>query len=142
VVTIAPNATFQIGMEEMSEDGGFSMLDVGLASSADLMVGQNVQIRPGTVTSANGVVTVMTDLLRVWPSQITGQVASINSSNGTLTLTGLSPLFTGATPPVNTITVLMLSNMDFEEFPNQAPLAVGNTVSVKGLLFNTLRCRR
>jgi hypothetical protein len=137
VVTIAPNAAFQIGMEEMGENGGFSILGLGFASSADLMVGQDVQIRPGTVTSANGVITVMTDLVRLWPSQITGQVASLNTSNGTFTLTGLSPLFTGATPPVNTITVLMLSNMDFEEFPNQTPLAVGNTVSVKGLLFNT-----
>jgi len=27
--------------------------------------------------------------------------------------------------------------MDFENFPNQTSLAVGNTVSVKGLLFNT-----
>lgn len=27
--------------------------------------------------------------------------------------------------------------MDFEDFPNQGQLAVGNTVSVKGLLFNT-----
>jgi hypothetical protein len=31
----------------------------------------------------------------------------------------------------------MLSGMDFEDFPSQASLAVGNTVSVKGLLFNT-----
>jgi hypothetical protein len=31
----------------------------------------------------------------------------------------------------------MLSGMDFEDFPSQSSLAVGNTVSVKGLLFNT-----
>ena len=30
----------------------------------------------------------------------------------------------------------MLSNMDFEELPSQV-MAVGNTVSVKGLLFKT-----
>ncbi len=137
VVTIAPNATFQIGREEMGEDGGFSMLGFSFASSADLMVGQDVQVRSGMVSSANGVVSVTTDLVRLWPSQITGQVASINSSNGTFTLSGLSPLFTGATPPVNSINVLMLSNMDFEDFPMQSQLAVGNTVSVKGLLFNT-----
>jgi uncharacterized protein DUF5666 len=137
VVTISPNATFQIGMEEMGEDGGFSMLSLGFGSSADLMVGQDVQIRPGTVTSANGVITVTTDLVRLWPSQITGQVASINSGNGTFALMPSSALFTGATPPVNTINVVMLLNMDFEDFPMQAPLAVGNTVSVKGLLFNT-----
>lgn len=136
-VTIAPNATFQIGREEMGEDGGFDHFGFSFASSADLMVGQDVQIRPGTVASANGAITVTTDLVRLWPSQITGQVGSVGSGMGTFTLMILSPLFTGATPPVNTITVQTLSNMDFEDFPNQAPLAVGNTVSVKGLLFKT-----
>jgi hypothetical protein len=138
-VTIAPNATFQVGGEEMDDDGGFAMLGFGFASSADLMVGQDVQIRPGTVTTAGGATTITTDLVRLWPSQITGQVGSINSGMdmGTFTLTNLSPLFTGATPPVTTINVQMLTFMDFEDFPNQTALAVGNTVSVKGLLFNT-----
>jgi len=136
-VTIAPNATFQIGREEMGDDGGFDNLGLSFASSADLMVGQDVQVHQGMVSTTNGVTMLTTDLVRLWPSQITGQVGAINSGNGTFTLTGLSPLFTGATPPVNTITVLMLSNMDFEDFPNQAQLAMGNTISVKGLLFNT-----
>ena len=136
-VTIAPNAVFQIGGEEMGEDGGFSMLGFSFASAADLMVGQDVQVRPGMVSSSTGAVTLATDLVRLWPSQITGQVASINGNNGTFSLAGLSPLFTGATPPVDSITVITLSNMDFQGFPNQGQLAVGNTVSVKGLLFNT-----
>ena len=136
-VTIAPNAVFQIGGEEMGEDGGFRMFGFSFASSADLMVGQDVQVRPGMVSSSNGAVTLTTDLVRLWPSQITGQVASSNGNNGTFSLAGLSPLFTGATPPVDTITVITLSNMDFQGFPNQGQLAVGNTVSVKGLLFNT-----
>ena len=137
VVTINPNATFQVGRAELGEDGGFSFLGFNFASSADLMVGQDVQVRPGTVTSAGGVITIATDLVRLWPSQITGQVGSIDSGNGTFTLTNLSPLFTGATPPVTTIKVQMLSGMDFEDFPSQTSLAVGNTVSVKGLLFKT-----
>jgi hypothetical protein len=137
VVTINPNATFQAGMAEMGEFGGFSFLGFSFASSADLMVGQDVQIRPGTVTSTGGVITITTDLVRLWPSQITGQVGSIDSANGSFTLTNLSPLFTGAASPVTTITVQMLPEMNFEEFPSQTSLAVGNTVSVKGLLFNT-----
>lgn len=136
-VTIAPNATFQIGGEEMNDDGGFGMFSFSFAGAADLMVGQDVQIRPGTVTSAGGVITVTTDLVRLWPSQITGQVGSIDTGMGTFTLTNLSPLFTGATPAVNTIKVQMLPFMDFEDFPNQSQLAVGNNVSVRGLLFNT-----
>jgi len=69
--------------------------------------------------------------------EITGQVGSINPENGTFTPTNLSRLFAGAAPPVTTITVHMLSQMDFEDFPNQTSLAVGNTVAVQGLLFNT-----
>ena len=136
-VTIAPNATFQVGMAEMGENGGVSFLNFSFASSADLMVGQDVQVCHGTVTTTSGVTTITTDLVRLWPSQITGQVGTINSANGTFALTNLSPLFTGATPPVTTITVQMLPFMTFEDFPNQTSLAVGDTVSVKGLLFNT-----
>ena len=62
---------------------------------------------------------------------------TINASSGAFTLSGLSPLFTGATPPVSTITVMTLSNMDSEGSPSQGQIAVGKTVSVKGLLFNT-----
>jgi len=137
IVTIAPNATFQVGMAELGEDGGFSFMNFSFASPADLMVGQDVQVRPGTVASAGGISTVTTDLVRLWPSQVTGQVATINSANGTFTLTNLSPLFTGATPPVTTITVQMLPRMNFEDFSGNTSVAVGNTVSVKGLLFNT-----
>jgi Domain of unknown function (DUF5666) len=138
VVTIAPNATFGIGMEELGEDGGFaSFFGFNFTSSADLLVGQDVQIRPGTVNSSGGVVTVTTDLVRLWPSQVSGQVGAINSGNGTFTLTNLSPLFTGATPPINTITVQMLPEMEFLDFLGQASPAVGNNISVKGLLFNT-----
>jgi Domain of unknown function (DUF5666) len=137
VVTINPNAAFQVGMAEMGEDGGFSFLGFSFMSSADLMVGQDVQIRPGTVMSTGGVTTITTDLVRLWPSQVSGKVGSIDSAAATFTLTNLSPLFTGATPPVTTIKVQMLPFMNFEEFPNQTSLAVGSTVSVKGLLFNT-----
>ena len=137
VVTIQPNAMFQVGREEMGEHGGFSISGLSFASGADLLVGQDVQIRPGTVSSSGGTTTVMTDLVRLWPSQITGQVGTIDTNNGTFTLTGLSPLFTGATPPINTINVMTLSEMHFMDFSGLGSLAVGNTVTVKGLLFNT-----
>lgn len=137
VVTIQPNATFQVGREETGEDGGFSMSGLSFASGMDLLVGQDVQIRPAMVSSSGGVTMVTTDLARLWPSQITGQVGRIDSSNGTFTLTGLSPLFTGATPPIMTINVVTLSEMDFMGFSGFGSPTVGNTVSVKGLLFNT-----
>jgi hypothetical protein len=139
-VTINTGATFQVGREEMGEDGGFDNSGLSFASSADLMVGQDVQIRPGSVSSSGGTTTVTTDLVRLWPSQITGQVGSIDTSSGAFTLTGLSPLFTGATSAVTTIKVVTLSEMNFMDFSGSASmgtLAVGDTVSVKGLLFNT-----
>ncbi len=136
VVAIQPTAMFQIGREEMGEHGGFSIAGLSFASGADLLVGQDVQIRPGMVSSSGGVTTVATDLVRLWPSQITGQVGSINMSNGTFTLTGLSPLFTGATPPITTINVVMLSEMLLMDDSGSGSLAMGQTVSVKGLLFN------
>ncbi len=137
MVTIQSGAVFQVGGEELGEDGGFSISGASFSSGADLMVGQDVQIRPGTVLSGGGVPTVTTDLVRLWPSQITGQVGTINTSTGTFALTGLSPLFMGATPPITTINVLTLSEMRFEDFSSLSSLAPGNTVSVKGLLFNT-----
>ena len=136
-VTIQPTAMFQIGREEMGESGGFSIPGLSFASGADLLVGQDVQIRPGTVSSSGGVTTIATDLVRLWPSQITGQVGSTGVSNGTFTLTGLSPLFTGATPPITSINVLMLSEMTMMDDSGTGSLTAGQTVSVKGLLFNT-----
>ena len=139
-VTINPGATFEVGREEMGEDGGFSNSGLSFASGADLMVGQDVQIRPASVSSSGGTTTIATNLVRLWPSQITGQVASVDSGSGTFTLTGLSPLFTGATPGVTTIKVVTLSEMDFMDFSGSGAMmspSVGDTVSVKGLLFNT-----
>jgi hypothetical protein len=136
VVTILPNATFEASNQEMGEDGGFTQAGLSFASAADLMVGQDVQIRPQMVTSAGGVTTITTDRIRLRPSQITGQVGTINS-DGTFMLTGLSPLFAGATPAITSIKVEMVSKMSFEDVSGLGGLAVGNTVSVKGLLFNT-----
>jgi hypothetical protein len=138
VVTIDPTASFQVGREETGENGGFSIAGLSFMSGADLIVGQDVQVRPGTVTSTGGVTTVTTSLVRLWPSQITGTVGTIDSSTGMFTLTGLSPLFTGATPPIPTINVVTLSGIDFGDSPeSSSSLTAGSSVSVKGLLFKT-----
>jgi hypothetical protein len=135
-VNVDSNAMFQVGREEMGEDGGFSLPGLSFASGADLVVGQDVQIRPETVTSSGGVTTVTTNLVRLWPSQITGTVDTINN-DGTFTLMELSPLFTGATPtPITTIKVVTLSGMDLMD-SQAGSLTKGSMISVKGLLFNT-----
>jgi len=126
-----------VGREEIGEVGGFSMSGASFASGTDLVVGQDVQIRPGTVSSSGGVATVTTDLVRLWPSQITGQVGSIDTSTGTFKLTGLSPLFSGATPPIASINVVTVPEMHLMDFSGITSLTPGTTISVKGLLFNT-----
>jgi len=135
VVTIAPGATFQIGRQELGDDGGFSVTGAAFASGGDLLVGQDVQIRPGSVTTSGGVTTMTTDLVRLWPSQVTGTVGS-NPGSSSFTLTGLSPMFTGATPAVASINVMRLSNSEMDDFVGSA-VSAGSTVSVRGLLFNT-----
>lgn len=137
VVTIQPNAVFQVGEEEMGDDGGFNMSGLSFSSGADLIVGQDVQIRAGSVSSNGGSTTISTDLVRLWPSQITGTAGNINTGNGTFTLTGLSPLFTGAMPSITSINVVTLSGMDSMDFSGLGSLSNGSTVSVRGLLFNT-----
>ena len=139
VVTVQTGAMFQVAQGQMGEDGGFSSSTFSFKSGTDLLVGQNVQIRPGTVSTSMGVTTVTTDLVRLWPSQITGNVMSADMSNGTFVLNGLSPLFTGATPAVMQITVDTLSGMimmDGDSSSSGLP-AINSMVSVKGLLFNT-----
>jgi hypothetical protein len=139
VVMVQTGAMFQVAQAQMGEDGGFSSSSLSFAKGADFLVGQNVQIRPGTVSTSMGVTTVTTDLVRLWPSQITGNVMSVDMSTGTFVLNQLSPLFTGASPAVTQITVETLSNMtmmDGDSSSSGLP-AINSTVSVKGLLFNT-----
>ena len=137
VVTIMSSATFQIGKEETGEDQGFGFSNLSFVSGADLMVGQDVQVRAQNISTINGTPALTTDLVRLWPSQVTGQIGTVNSDNGTFTLVGLSPLFTGANPPVTKINVISLSEMDFMDFTGSGSLVPGSTVSVKGLLFDT-----
>jgi hypothetical protein len=136
VVTILPTTTFGASSEEMGEDSGFTQTGLSFASAADLMVGQDVQIHPQMVSSTGGVTTITADRIRLRPSQITGQVGTINT-DGTFTLTPASSLFTMATPAVASIKVIPVFEMEFEDVSGLSALATGNTVSVKGLLFNT-----
>lgn len=136
VVTVQTGAMFQVAQEEMGEDGGFSNTSFSFKSGTDLLVGQNVQVRPGTVSTSMSVPTVTTDLVRLWPSQITGKVMSVDMSNGTFVLNELSPLFTGAVTQITVDTLSGMIMMDGDSSGSGLPTA-GNTVSVKGLLFNT-----
>ena len=64
-VMIQGSAVFEVGREEMGEDDRFHISGLSFASGADLLVGLDVQMRPGTIFSSGGQTTVTTDLVRL-----------------------------------------------------------------------------
>jgi hypothetical protein len=129
-VTLSPTASFSIAKKDL-DTSGFSF-----ASSTDLLVGQEVQVRPLTVVTGAGAITITTDRVRLRFSQFTATVASV--SGGNFTVNNLPPLFAAATPtPINQIQVNTSSKTEFEGVSGTGSLTAGATVSVEGLLFNT-----
>ena len=107
------------------------------------MVGQKVRLHPtGTPTGMPSNVMVTVDQVQLEPSEVTGTVTATNSSSTppTFTLGKLPPFFTNA--GISSIQVDVLSNTEFETEEDQmmsglSSVETGDTVSVRGLLFNT-----
>jgi hypothetical protein len=128
-VNVLAGAVFNIDQQGLPLPSGAAFTGV-----SNLMVGQHVQIRPKSAPSGTPLA-VSTDRVRLRNSRLTAQITAI--SGGTITLGSLPALFTGATPAVTSIQVATSSATDFDGVSGISGLAVGNTVSVKGLLFNT-----
>lgn len=138
-VTLAPQATFSI------DTGGF-MLPSGLnfASAGDLMIGQRVRLHPtGAPTGMPPNLMITVDQVQLEPSYVTATVTAINTGGNpqTFTLGMLPSPFTNA--GITSIQVDVLSNTQFETEEDQmtsglGSFTTGNTVSVRGLLFNTM----
>ena len=138
-ISITPHAAFQIGREEMGEDGGFDMSGFQFSSSADLLVGQSAQIRAGTVSPNRGQTTVTRDLVRLWPSEITGQVGNVDRRPEQWQLQ--------PGPNLSVVHWRHASNRhdqrhddvgdEFRGFLGFSSLTTGSPASVKGLLFKT-----
>jgi hypothetical protein len=138
-INLAPQATFSI------DTSGF-MLPSGLnfASPTDIMVGQEVRLHPTgapTGTPPNLVVTV--DQVQLEPSFVTGTITAVNTTSNpqTFTLGSLPMSFTNA--GIMAIQVDVLSTTQFETEEDQmvsglSSFKTGDTVSVRGLLFNTM----
>jgi hypothetical protein len=127
------------------DNRGF-MLPPGLsfAVPADLMVGQKVRLHPtGLPSGMPPNLTVTVDQVQLEPSDVTGTVTSISpgSSPPNFTLGMLPAFFQNA--KITSIQVDVLSNTRFETEEDRmvaglGSLNTGNTVSVRGLLFNTM----
>jgi hypothetical protein len=136
---LATGATFTF------DAGGF-MLPSGLnfASATDLMVGQKVRLHPtGAPTGTPPNVLITVDQVQLEPSYVTATITAINTGGNpqTFTLGTLPSFFTNA--GITSIQVDVLSTTQFETEEDQmvsglSSLKTGDTVSVRGLLFNTM----
>ena len=138
-INLATPTAFSIDM------GGF-MLPSGLnfAVPGDLMVGQKVRLHPtGLPSGTPPNVTVTVDQVQLEPSDITGTVTAINTGSNPQTFTlGMLPTFF-QNAKITSIQVDVLSNTQFETEEDQmvaglSSFKTGDTVSVRGLLFNTM----
>jgi len=137
-INLATAAIFSI------DTAGF-MLPSGLsfASAADLMVGQKVRLHPTgapTGTPPNLMITV--DQVQLEPSYVTATITAVSTGGNpqTFTLGSLPSFFTNA--GIMSIQVDVLSTTQFATEEDQmvsdlSSLKTGDTVSVRGLLFNT-----
>ena len=122
------------------------MLPSGLSfmSPADLMAGQKVRLHPtGLPSGMPPNVTVTVDQVQLEPSPITGTITAINTGSNpeTFTLGNLPAFFQNA--KIMSIQVAVLSNTRFETEEDHmvsglSSFKIGDTVSVRGLLFNTM----
>ena len=126
-VTVQNGAEFRI-----KEDGLSVSSSLFFATPSDLLVGQNIQVR---LRSGSSGMSVLTDRVRLRPSRFTAKVKS--KSGDTFIVDNLPSLFTSANPPVNEIEVRTSAQTNFNNVGNVGALNVGNTVSLRGLLFKT-----
>jgi hypothetical protein len=128
--------------KDYSIDSGGFMLPSGLSFTGpgDLMVGQKVRLHPtGLPSGMPPNVTVTVDQVQLEPSHVTGTFTPINAQ--TFTLGNLPSFFTSA--GIMSVQVDVLPDTQFETEEDQmmsglSSLKTGDTVSVRGLLFNTV----
>jgi hypothetical protein len=134
--TGTPGTTFQIDAKGFVLPGGLTF-----ATSTDLLVGQEVQVRVLGTPVAGPPITFSTNRMALHRTKFTAQVFTINLGNASFTVNNLPSIFPNAAPtPILQIQVLTSSNTEFETLtpPSLAGLAAGLNVSVEGLLFNTI----
>ncbi len=146
-VKIASNATFSV------DASGFTIpSSLTFTSISSLTIGQTVQvsIAPGSLTMVpNSVgpgswtllpsISFTTNSIQLEPSQLSGSIATINSSASSFTLNPLAAMFFGPMSPVaaQPITVQTTSQTAYQGFSSDdfSGLATQDIVSVRGWIF-------
>jgi hypothetical protein len=138
-INLAPQATFSIDTSSFMFPSGLNF-----ASTADLMVGQEVRLHPTgapTGTPPNLMVTV--DQVQLEPSRVTGTVTAVNTGSNpqTFTLGNLPSFFTNAGITSIQVDVLATTQFETEEdqtFSGLSSFKPGDMVSVRGPLFKAM----
>jgi hypothetical protein len=135
-VNVTPSTVYE------NDPDGFT-LPAGLtfAGIKDIVAGQMVEIQvlPTAISasSAANPLPLTTLRVRLDETQVTAKIKSIDSSTAfTLDATTLPPLFAGTTS-IKVQTITTQPPTQFQNVNGISGLAVGDTVSVGGLLFNT-----
>ena len=129
-VTLAPATTYGVGTVTYPAFAGGNF-----ANASDVVPGQElfagVASGSGTAFDASG--------LLLESSQVVGEVAAVNDATGLVTVNGLSGLFTGARPVVQTVGVQTGSSTTYNGFSaaDLGAIGAGNFLAAKGPLFST-----
>ncbi|MCI0348513.1 MAG: DUF5666 domain-containing protein [Acidobacteriales bacterium] len=102
------------------------------ASPADLLAGQNIQVR---LRSGSAGTSIVTDRVRLRRSRFTANVKS--KAGDTFIVDNLPSIFTSANPAITEIEVRTSEDTNFNHVANLAALNTGDRVSLRGLLFKT-----
>jgi hypothetical protein len=130
-VAIQSGPSFEIDAHDLTIPVGLTF-----ASAADLLVGQSVQVRPLLSTIGPTGITTNTDRVRLRRSQLTASVFLKADPN--FTVNNLPGLFASATPVISQIQVRTSAQTTYQGVTGLAALSLGDTVSLRGLLFKTL----
>lgn len=134
-VQVAPSATFSV-----DADGVSVPTTLSFASVTDLLVGQEVTVDPAAAPANSASPTpwfsLSVDSVELEASQVTATVTAVNAqaTPPTFTLGNLPPLFSKI--GLSQITVEPVTGTDYENVSGLGALAVNQTVSISGLLFN------
>jgi len=134
VVTLS-NPKLQVKADGLQVPSALRDSFEGATDTSQLIPGQTVQIRLTGQANPGPPLAVTTDRVRLRMTQFTGSVKPGSIVPPNFSVDMLPALFTGAN--IIDIQVQTSSDTDFEAISNGSALLEGETVSLRGMLFNT-----
>jgi len=133
VVTLS-NPQFQVNADDLPVPSTLQGVFEGAMDTSQLLPGQTVEIRLTGPVNPGSPVAATANRVRLRMTQFTANVKAGSVAPPNFSVDTLSALFTRA--GISSIHVQTWSNTDFEGVSGVTALAEGNTVSLRGLLFN------